>query len=197
MNNGPELKTKTSSFIRKIFKIVSSSKFRDIISWSEDGLSFIIKDEYNFTLSVIPKYFKHKNFSSFNRQLDMYDFHRASGEAYEFSHPLFKRNGLKLLKKIKLKSSEPSPRCLITEDLGSMLTKFQLKQSTMEGILQGLEHQYHKIVEQNQILISELMKSKQRSKRIQNYIKEIEIKAKIDEENESHPISDELLEDSS
>lgn len=200
MKNFSESHKKPTSFIRKTFKIVSSSKFKDTISWSEDGLSFIIKEEYNFTSNVLPKYFKHKNFSSFNRQLNMYDFHKVREDALEFSHPLFQRNGSKLLKNITRKNPEPNPNRVINEELGSRLEKFQLQQITMESILQGLELQYDKIVEQNQILINELMQSKQREKRIENYIKKIEANIKKEKKKEAHPPSsqsEEVLELSS
>ena len=89
MKNIKESKKKPTSFISKTYKIVSASKYKDIISWSQDGLSFIIKDEYIFTSKILPQHFKHKNLSSFNRQLNMYGFHKTKEDALEFSHPLF------------------------------------------------------------------------------------------------------------
>lgn len=180
MKKSKESKKQATSFIRKTFKILSNSKYKEIVSWSQDGQSFIIKDEYSFTSKVLPQHFKHKNLSSFNRQLNMYDFHKIKEDSLEFSHPLFQRNASHLLKNIIRKNPEPNHAKMITEELGSRLKKFQLQQNTMEMILQGLENQYDKIMEQNQVLLSELMQSKQREKRIEMYIKKIESRVKKD-----------------
>lgn len=178
MKKSKESKKQATSFIRKTFKILSNSKYKEIVSWSQDGQSFIIKDEYTFTSKILPQHFKHKNLSSFNRQLNMYDFHKIKDDSLEFSHPLFQRNASHLLKNIIRKNPEPNQNKIITEELGSRLKKFQLQQNTMEVILQALENQYDKIMEQNQVLLSELMQSKQREKKIEMYIKKIESRVK-------------------
>ena len=64
-------------FLQKIYEMLSRSEISDVICWADDGLSFIIKDESRFANEEISKYFKHSNFSSFIRQLNMYDFHKS------------------------------------------------------------------------------------------------------------------------
>lgn len=50
----------------------------DIISWTDGGKHFTIHDMNEFAAQILPKYFKHNNFSSFVRQLNSYVRHRAS-----------------------------------------------------------------------------------------------------------------------
>lgn len=51
----------------------------DLIRWSDDGNSFIVLDEDEFAKTLIPELFKHNNYASFVRQLNMYGFHKRVG----------------------------------------------------------------------------------------------------------------------
>lgn len=48
-----------------------------MISWTSSGDSFNIKNISKFTDEILPQYFKHRNFSSFIRQLNMYGFRKT------------------------------------------------------------------------------------------------------------------------
>ena len=50
----------------------------NLIVWSEDGGSFIIKNQGEFTKTLLPYYYKHSNMASFVRQLNMYGFHKVT-----------------------------------------------------------------------------------------------------------------------
>jgi len=79
---------------------------QDYIRWTDDGNSFAILDEEEFAKLVIPVMFKHNNYASFVRQLNMYGFHKRVGlsdnsmKASEskvkvpsiYSHPYFRRD---------------------------------------------------------------------------------------------------------
>ena len=52
--------------------MVNDKAHQDLISWGTTGESFIIYNSKNFSKRVLPEHFKHGNFSSFVRQLNMY-----------------------------------------------------------------------------------------------------------------------------
>lgn len=59
-------------FLTKTYDIVEDSSTNHIVSWSRGNNSFIVWDPQTFALSLLPRYFKHNNFSSFVRQLNTY-----------------------------------------------------------------------------------------------------------------------------
>lgn len=59
-------------FLTKIFEIVEDPGTDSVVSWSRARNSFIVWDVRQFATNLLPKYFKHGNFSSFIRQLNTY-----------------------------------------------------------------------------------------------------------------------------
>eukprot|EP01017_Pseudomicrothorax_dubius_P027049 TRINITY_DN3073_c0_g2_i2.p1 TRINITY_DN3073_c0_g2~~TRINITY_DN3073_c0_g2_i2.p1 ORF type:complete len:135 (-),score=9.05 TRINITY_DN3073_c0_g2_i2:146-550(-) len=84
---------KTSSFIGKMAHILSSGEHSDAIAWSPDGASVIIVDVRRLEETVLPRFFKHRNYHSFVRQLNMYGFHKMkrAGPLEAFDHAYFRR----------------------------------------------------------------------------------------------------------
>lgn len=177
-----------TTFLKNTYEILNNESLNSIIRWTEDGSSFIISDIYNFTNSVLPTFFKHKNLSSFIRQLNMYGFRKEKeddSQTLEFTHSLFHRDKKELLKDIHRKSSETlgSLKKGEIQDLAVRLKKFQSQQVTMETMLENLETQYSQVLEQNQFLISELFQSKQREKQIELFLQNFTQQAKEEVQN--------------
>lgn len=79
-----------------------------MISWTSTADSFNIKNVSRFTEEVLPRYFKHRNFSSFIRQLNMYGFrkaHHPDGENV-YMHTHFKAGSRAQLRSISRKARE-------------------------------------------------------------------------------------------
>lgn len=90
---------------------LNEQKNTDLIRWSDDGNSFIVLDEDEFARKLIPELFKHNNYASFVRQLNMYGFHKKVGlsdnsmraserknkSPSEYSNPYFRRGHAELL----------------------------------------------------------------------------------------------------
>ena len=54
--------------------MIKNKEIEEVVSWTTTRDSFIIKNITRFTEEVLPSYFKHHNFASFIRQLNMYGF---------------------------------------------------------------------------------------------------------------------------
>jgi len=63
-------------FLVKLFKMTNNPAHRDVIAWSDDGTAFWVSDISRFSRDILPAYFKHNNYASFVRQLNIYGFHR-------------------------------------------------------------------------------------------------------------------------
>lgn len=59
-------------FLTKVYDMVDHPDLDRILSWSRGGQSFVVWDPQAFSTNLLPRYFKHNNFSSFIRQLNTY-----------------------------------------------------------------------------------------------------------------------------
>ena len=99
-------------FLLKLFNILKDKKFSEYIYWSTDGKSIIIPNKNKFIKNVLPKFCNTQKYSSFVRQLNMYDFSKIKTEdrdLQKYRHEEFTKfkneDEIKLIKK-KLKSEE-------------------------------------------------------------------------------------------
>ena len=65
-------KAEMPNFLLKLYQILETNEYNSIIEWGENGRYFVVKNLNEFTDRVLPKYFKHNNFSSFVRQVKKY-----------------------------------------------------------------------------------------------------------------------------
>ncbi|RDL33946.1 Winged helix DNA-binding protein [Venustampulla echinocandica] len=98
-------------FVQKLSSFLDESKNTELIRWSDRGDSFVVLDEDEFAKRLIPELFKHNNYASFVRQLNMYGFHKRVGlsdnsmkaserknkSPSEYYNPFFKRGHPNLL----------------------------------------------------------------------------------------------------
>ncbi|KZV46906.1 heat stress transcription factor B-2b [Dorcoceras hygrometricum] len=88
-------------FLTKTYHLVDDHTIDDVISWNEDGSSFVVWNQTEFSRDLLPKYFKHSNFSSFVRQLNTYGFRKVVPDRWEFSNDCFRRGEKNLLSDIQ------------------------------------------------------------------------------------------------
>ncbi|PCH36448.1 winged helix DNA-binding domain-containing protein, partial [Wolfiporia cocos MD-104 SS10] len=100
--------------------MINDPKSAQFINWTDLGTSFVVSNVGEFSRTILGSHFKHNNFSSFVRQLNMYGFHKinrtpraqrtsADVQTWEFSHHKFLRGRPDLLEEIKRKALEPDP----------------------------------------------------------------------------------------
>ncbi|KAI0315052.1 HSF-type DNA-binding-domain-containing protein, partial [Amylostereum chailletii] len=110
----------TNNFVTKLYQMINDPKSAHFIAWTELGTSFVVSNVGEFSRSILGSHFKHNNFSSFVRQLNMYGFHKINrtpraqrtstdAQTWEFSHHKFLRGRPDLLEEIKRKALEPDP----------------------------------------------------------------------------------------
>jgi HSF-type DNA-binding len=166
-----------TSFLKKTYDMLSENSLSDIISWNPDGTEFIIYNTNEFSEKVIPLYFKHSNFASFIRQLNMYDFHklRSGGNEHIYKHPLFIKNRPELLKEIHRKNSESNwpivaRSSFAKPEMTPVIKKLvQMHQSNINyhSQINNLEEKVQDLTKQNKLLADQLWENKDRMKNIE------------------------------
>ncbi|KAJ1555601.1 hypothetical protein HK405_015811, partial [Cladochytrium tenue] len=131
-----------TNFVHKLYGMVADKMYQHLISWNYSGTSFIVCNVLEFARDVLPKHFKHNNFSSFVRQLNMYGFHKvnksprgsrtlAENQVWEFSHPKFLRDHPELLEEIKRRTIESDAQRRENSDLYAHMQIMQLQQADL------------------------------------------------------------------
>lgn len=101
-------------FLNKLRSMVDDAD-DDLICWTPDGKAFRVLNSVRFAKEVLPCFFKHSNFSSFVRQLNMYSFRKVPSlqqgslrgetemEVWEFENDQFIRDRPELMSQVQRK----------------------------------------------------------------------------------------------
>ncbi|KAF9294460.1 stress-responsive transcription factor hsf1 [Mortierella antarctica] len=172
-----------AAFLTKLYNMVGDKASNNLIKWSDDGQSFIVINHVEFAKEVLPKFFKHNNFSSFVRQLNMYGFHKvphlqqgvlmpdADSEQWEFSNPHFQKNQPDLLYLVSRKkaSNGAEDKDALTMDLGHILSEVTAIKRHQVAISSDLKN----IERDHQSLWQESLAARERHQRQQETIDKI------------------------
>ena len=138
--NMDNIENQNPNFLFKLYQILETSEFKEIINWSENGKSFIVKNIHDFAEKILPKYYKHNNYSSFIRQLNIYDFHktRNNNNFHIFQHKNFIKGEKKLLRMIKRKNKKERIkfRFFKIQNLGNKIINNSIKRKITKSSLE-------------------------------------------------------------
>merc|ERR1712110_494879 len=149
------------AFLLKLYTMLEDPNSDDIIGWSTKGDTFIVYNPSDFASMVLPQFFKHSNFQSFIRQLNLYGFHKLkqAPDWHEFTHPVFKRAHKHLLKDIKRKipanskTKRSEAKKLVDADLSSL----RAAQVASQERIARLERQNQLVENENRTLWKEVL----------------------------------------
>lgn len=101
-------------FLAKTYQLVDDATIDDLISWNGDGTTFIVWRPAEFARDLLPKYFKHNNFSSFVRQLNTYGFRKIVPDRWEFANDFFRKGEKALLRDIHRRKISNGATAVVT-----------------------------------------------------------------------------------
>lgn len=107
---------RNETFPQKLLRLLTDAEANgddSVVSFNPQGTAFTVHHPRHFEKRIVPKYFRHSKFTSFQRQLYLYDFEKLfhGPDKDAFTHPLFRRGRTDLLWNINRKrKKEPGER---------------------------------------------------------------------------------------
>ncbi|ESW17906.1 hypothetical protein PHAVU_007G278200 [Phaseolus vulgaris] len=156
-------------FLTKTYDIVDDVSTDDIVSWSRENNSFVVWDPQAFSITLLPKYFKHNNFSSFVRQLNTYGFKKVDPDKWEFANEGFLRGQRHLLKIIRRRKTTHQP---------------QPPQQSLDHCVEVLDGEMDGLRREKQVLMVELVKLRQQQQNTKDHLQSMENRLKKTEQKQ-------------
>ncbi|XP_042477413.1 heat stress transcription factor A-4b-like [Macadamia integrifolia] len=154
-------------FLTKTYEMVDDPSTNSIVSWSPTNHSFIVWNPPEFASNLLPRYFKHNNFSSFVRQLNTYGFRKIDPDQWEFANEEFVRGQRHLLKNIHRRKPIHS-HSLNNQGQGNSSGTWT------ESEKQELEDEIERLKQEKSILVLELQRHAQEQQGVELKMQSLE-----------------------
>ncbi|XP_037407772.1 heat stress transcription factor A-2b-like isoform X1 [Triticum dicoccoides] len=154
---------KPSLFLTKTYDMVDDRSTDNVVSWSAGNNSLVVWDLHRFSAVLLPRHFKHSNFSTFVRQLNTYGFRKVDPDRWEFANEGFLRGQRHLLKNIR-RRRPPANTAPNQQSLGSYLEVGHFGNHTDTDQLKR----------DKQLLMAEVVKLRQEQQSMKTHLKGME-----------------------
>ena len=198
------IESKSDKFLLKLYEILGKEEYSKIIHWSQNGSYIVITNIHELSKKILPIYFNHQNYSSFVRQLNMYNFHKIrtdpdKQEQYFINETLNKNKSMNDI--LNFKRKEKKQKCLFFQDEDAKIKYTILSDKKNEDTInldedldendENITDKYNKLIKEgklnqnikNRMMLLLLNKSKQ------NLEQKNELKNKLKELNEQSSVT--------
>ncbi|KAF3540725.1 hypothetical protein F2Q69_00018913 [Brassica cretica] len=182
-SNSPSIPPPVSSvppFLSKTYEMVDDPSTNEVVSWSSGNNSFVVWNVPEFSKVLLPKHFKHNNFSSFVRQLNTYGFRKVDPDQWEFANEGFLRGQKQLLKGIVRRKPQNQQQT-------------QVKNSSVGACVEvgkfGIEEEVERLKHDKNVLMQELVRLSQQQQATEHQLQNVGQKVQVMEQRQQQTMS--------